>query len=501
MSLSPKLVMRQGQSLVMTPQLLQAIKLLQFSAQELAQFVDEELERNPLLERAELPAESAPEHEIAPLVPERREAGDWSRDELAVSQTSVEQDFCTDLSNAFDRDPGEMRTPQDFGLAQGGWSGLSGGGGAETPDLEAYVAAQESLHDHLNAQIMVQDPALRMIMALIIDDIDENGYWRDSVSALAARLSAPEAQVMQALSYVQSLDPTGIGARNLTECLRLQLQERNRLDPAMAKLLEHLDLLAKKNFVALRKLCGVDQDDLNDMIREIRQLEPRPGRGFDHAPVQLAVADVFVFAAKDGTWQVELNPEALPRVLVNQSYYARIARNQPTGADKVFISQCLQTASWLTKSLEQRARTILKVASEIVRQQDGFFALGVEHLRPLNLKTIADAIGMHESTVSRVTSNKFISCARGLFEMKYFFTASIGANSGDSHSAEAVRFKIKQLIDSETPQNVLSDDMLVKKLKLMNIDIARRTVAKYRESLHIASSAERRREKMAKSGI
>ena len=503
MSLSPKLVMRQGQSLVMTPQLLQAIKLLQFSSQELAHFVDEELERNPLLERAASNSNitTLPGQVTEPPAPERMEVGDWSRDDMATSQTSIEQDFGTDLSNAFDREPGEAKALQDYGLSQGGWSGMAGGSGEFSPDLEAYVAAQESLHDHLNAQITVQDPALRLIVSMIVDEIDENGYWRNSIHALADKLSAPLEQVQRGLDYVQSLDPTGIGARDLTECLRLQLRERDRFDPAMAQLVHNLDLLAKKNFVALRKLCGVDQEDLNDMIKEIRQLEPKPGRAFGASPMQVAIADVFVFPAADGTWQVELNSETLPRILVNQSYYAHITRKQPAGEDKVFVSQCLQTANWLTKSLEQRARTILKVASEIVRQQDGFFVSGVEHLRPLNLKTIADAIGMHESTVSRVTSNKFISCARGLFEMKYFFTASIGANTGaDSHSAEAVRFKIKQLIDAEPADNVLSDDMLVQKLKLVNINIARRTVAKYRESLRIASSAERRREKTAQAG-
>jgi len=503
MSLSPKLVMRQGQSLVMTPQLLQAIKLLQFSSQELAQFVDEELERNPLLERADSTTGTAePIAETGPSsTSEQIQIGDWSRDDLATSQTHIEQDFGTDLSSAFDRDPGEARAVQDFGLSQSGWSGISGGTGEDVPDLEAYIAAQDTLHDHLNAQIMVQNPAQRLMIAMIIDEIDENGYWRHSLTELAEKLSVPEAEAAQALKYVQSLDPTGIGARDLAECLRLQLCERNRFDPAMAALVDNLDLLAKKNFTALRKLCGVDQDDLNDMVQEIRQLEPKPGRRFSSGPTQVAIADVFVFAAPDGTWQVELNAEALPRVLLNQNYYARITRKQPVGEDKLFISHCLQTANWLTKSLEQRARTILKVASEIVRQQDGFFALGVEHLRPLNLKTIADAIGMHESTVSRVTSNKFISCTRGLFEMKYFFTASIGANGGaESHSAEAVRFKIRQLIESEQPHNVLSDDMLVQTLKRMNIDIARRTVAKYRESLRIPSSAERRREKIAKAG-
>jgi len=503
MSLSPKLVMRQSQSLVMTPQLLQAIKLLQFSSQELAAFVDEELERNPLLERVEASGPGLahlPGEVSEGAAPDRIEAGDWSRDDLAVSASTIERDFGTDLSNAFEREPGEAKPPSgsELGLSAQAWSGTGGAFSEGSPDLEAYVAAPENLHDHLSAQVTERDPALRLVVAAIIDEIDENGYWRNSPTDMADKLGCDIAMVSRALELVQGLEPTGVGARDLAECLKLQLVERNRFDPAMEKLLANLEALAKKNFTVLRKICGVDQDDLNEMISEIRRLEPKPGRGFGTAPVQLAIADVFISAAADGTWHVELNPETLPRVLVNQNYYARVARHKPTGEDKIFVAQCLQTANWLTKSLEQRARTILKVSVEIVRQQDGFFAKGVEHLRPLNLKMVADAIGMHESTVSRVTSNKFMSCARGLFEMKYFFTASIQANSGtDSHSAEAVRYKIKQLIDAEAPQAVLSDDMLVQRLKAMNIDIARRTVAKYRESLRIVSSAERRREKMA----
>jgi RNA polymerase sigma-54 factor len=232
------------------------------------------------------------------------------------------------------------------------------------------------------------------------------------------------------------------------------------------------------------------------MLSELRALDPKPGRAFQGSPMQVLIPDVFVRPAPDGSWLVELNPDTLPRVLVNQSYFAKVSRTVKSEADKSFLTDCLQSASWLTRSLEQRAKTILKVASEIVRQQDAFFANGVAHLRPLNLKTVADAIGMHESTVSRVTSNKSIGTNRGTFEMKYFFTASIpGAAGVDAHSSEAVRHRIKQLIDAEPAADVLSDDALVQKLRAEGVDIARRTVAKYRESLRIPSSIERRREK------
>jgi RNA polymerase sigma-54 factor len=283
--------------------------------------------------------------------------------------------------------------------------------------------------------------------------------------------------------------------------LELQLRENNRFDPAIAALVDNLVLVAKRDYASLRRICGVDDEDLTDMIAEIRSLDPKPGRAFGGAPVQTVIPDVYVWAAPDGSWNVELNTDALPRVLINQSYHARVSRNAPSDGDKSFVADCLQTANWLTKSLEQRARTILKVSSEIVRQQDAFFARGVEHLRPLNLKTIADAIGMHESTVSRVTSNKYMTSPRGLFELKYFFTASIAATAGgDAHSAEAVRFRIKQMIDAEAPSDVLSDDAIVIRLKSAGIVIARRTVAKYRESLRIPSSVERRRDKQLKAG-
>ncbi len=515
MALTTKLVMRQGQSLVMTPQLLQAIKLLQFSNLELTSFVQEELERNPLLERAEdmpdtfdpgagidTPADQA----VAATTQDFNEAGeaDWHSDSFATDRSAMEASLGTELSNTFDDDraptPGDHATPlEGSGLSATSWSGSSGGtGDGEAANLEAYVAAEIDFKDHLERQLMLatSDPVDRLIGLALIDAIDESGYLTDSVAEVAARLQAPPDRVERVLTIVQGFDPSGVGARTLAECLAIQLRERDRFDPAMQALVANLGLLAKRDFAALRKLCRVDEEDLHDMLAEIRRLDPKPGRAFGGAPVQPVVPDVIVRALPDGTWHIELNTEVLPRILVNHTYAARVGKLKGNEADRTFMSSCLQTANWLTKSLEQRARTILKVSSEIVRQQDAFFARGVEHLRPLNLKTIAEAIGMHESTVSRVTSNKYMATPRGLFELKYFFTASIAAHDGsDAHSAESVRYRIKQMIDQESSKEILSDDAIVARLKTVNIDIARRTVAKYRESLRIPSSVERRRVK------
>ncbi len=515
MALSTRLMMRQGQALVMTPQLLQAIKLLQFSHLELSAFVQDELDRNPLLERAD-DRDGGPD--VGPAIDrfveaeqagggEAGDAPDWAGSELAVDSAQLSADLGTDVSNAFDAD--EPPTPaaptasgDEAGLSTGAWTGGSGpgGGDGEAPNLEAYIAAKPTLAEHLTEQLNVAcaDPTDRLIGRALIDSLDEAGYFRDDLAETAERLGVSLARIEAVLRTIQTFDPSGVGARDLADCLAIQLRERDRYDPAMQALIANLPLLAKREFATLRRLCGVDDEDIADMVAEIRRLDPKPGRAFGGETLQPVAPDVIVKAAADGGWQVELNADVLPRVLVNQTYAATVNAARVGEADRSFLTNCLQNANWLTKSLEQRARTILKVASEIVRQQDGFLAHGVEHLRPLNLRTIADAIGMHESTVSRVTSNKYMATPRGLFEMKYFFTASIAAQTGgEAHSAEAVRFRIKQMIDQETSDGVLSDDAIVTRLKDSNIDIARRTVAKYRESLRIPSSVERRREKAA----
>jgi len=384
------------------------------------------------------------------------------------------------------------------------WAG-TGAGGRENGDynLEAFVSVETTLVDHLAEQLAltITNPARRMIGQYLIDLVDEAGYLNGDLALVAEKLGAPVSEVNAVLAVLQGFDPPGVCARNLTECLAIQLKERNRFDPAMQALVAHLDLLAKRDLAALRRLCGVGEEDLTDMIGEIRKLNPKPGLAFGSVQMQPIVPDVFVRSGPNGAFAIELNSDTLPKVLVNQIYHAELAKTAKNDKDKSYLADCLQTATWLMRALDQRAKTILKVSTEIVRQQDAFFLHGVQHLRPLNLKTIADAIGMHESTVSRVTANKYMATNRGIFELKYFFTSAIAsADGGEAHSAEAVRHRIRQLIDAETPDCVLSDDTIVEKLRGAGIGIARRTVAKYREAMRIASSVQRRREKQTSLG-
>jgi RNA polymerase sigma-54 factor len=362
------------------------------------------------------------------------------------------------------------------------------------------VSAEITLAGHLAQQVPLAftDPIDRMIAQYLVDLVDEAGYISGELAEAADKLGAPLARVEGVLARLQTFDPSGVCARNLAECLAIQLRERNRLDPAMAALLGSLELLARRDYAGLRKICAVDDDDLVDMIAEIKRLNPKPGLAFGSAVMQPIVPDVFVRPAVGGTWLVELNHDTLPKVLVNQSYYAKVSGTVTSNTDKSYLAECLQTATWLVRALDQRAKTILKVASEIVRQQDGFFAHGLQHLRPLNLKTVAEAIEMHESTVSRVTANKYMATARGTFEMKFFFTSAIAAaDGGEAHSAEAVRHRIRQMIDGEKAEAILSDDTIMEELRHAGIEIARRTIAKYREAMRIPSSVQRRRDKAA----
>ncbi|MEJ1157267.1 RNA polymerase factor sigma-54 [Prosthecomicrobium sp. N25] len=524
MALSPKLELKQSQSLVMTPQLMQAIKLLQLGNLDLVAYVEGELERNPLLERDDEERRAgdrdSPDREPAEGADRPAPAADTAEFDAEGGAPAAEgpdvgepgfeaasamtDKLDTDLSNDFPDEPAERQL--DAGLLAGdSWqSGGSRGGGADDDyNLEAFVAAETSLADHLSEQLAlaVADPARRLVGQYLIDAVDESGYLRTDLESVAEKLGCPVAMVQEVLDVLQRFDPAGVCARDLKECLALQLKERDRYDPCMARLIENLELLARRDFAALRRICGCDDEDLADMVAEVKALNPKPGNAFGGGVVQPVVPDVLVRPAPDGGWLVELNTETLPKVLVNQTYYATVTKVAKGDKDKAYLADCLQSANWLVKSLDQRAKTILKVASEIVRQQDAFLAYGVQHLRPLNLRMIADAIGMHESTVSRVTSNKYMATTRGIFEFKYFFTSSIASSEGgEAHSSESVRYRIKEMIDAERADDVLSDDTIVKQLKDAGIDIARRTVAKYREALNIPSSVQRRREKQALGG-
>jgi RNA polymerase sigma-54 factor len=507
MAITTKLELRQSQQLVMTPQLQQAIKLLQLSNLELNEFVDAELERNPLLERDE---EQVPAAEVSiekSSDGDGEDAGDFddasdSAVELVADTTSSAADLDADRDVVYgEESPGDVASL----LAGSAWSGVgqSNNQGDGDPDLEATLANETSLRDHLTAQLQlaIADPVERLIGGHLIDLVDDAGYVRADLDELAERLGVSPALLKSVLAKLQTFDPPGVMATSLKECLALQLKERGRFDPMIAKFLDHLDLLAAHDLRQLRRILDADMEDLTDMIAEIRTLNPKPGNTFGSAPVQTVIPDVLVRTASDGSWLVEVNSETLPRILVNRSYYSRVARNVAAAPrDREFLTECLNTANWLVKSLDQRARTILRVAEEIVRQQDAFLVHGVQHLRPLNLKTVADAIKMHESTVSRVTSSKYIATNRGIFEMKYFFNSAIASvNEGLSHSSVSVRHRIKMLIDAESSNAVLSDDQIVDILQKEGIDIARRTVAKYREAMRIASSVQRRREKRAQA--
>ena len=516
MALSQKLQMRQGQSLVMTPQLQQAIKLLQMSNFELQAYVESELESNPLLERDE--SDDAGRDIVSDSDAEagRAEAATDLKDtaeQIASGENTPENldQFDTGLENVYadeaTADKINREAADPMGMQDSGWqlsstgntAGGSGGGGYDGEmAFDATLASEHTLSDHLTEQLhlAVSDPAMRMIGAHMIGMVNEAGYLTGDIGSIADTLGANMDLVEQTLTIVQTFDPPGILARDLKECLSIQLAERDRLDPAMQIFIDNLDLLARHDFAKLKTMCRVDMDDLRDMADEVRSLNPKPGNVFGTVIVQPVVPDVIVRPAHDGSWVVELNTETLPRVLVNNQYFAQVSSGTTRDTDKLYLSDCMANATWLVKSLDQRARTILAVAREIVRQQDAFLMYGVEHLRPLNLKTVADAISMHESTISRVTSNKYFETPRGVFELKYFFTTAISSSAGgDDHSAESVRHRIRAMIDEETGAKILSDDQIVDQLCADGVEIARRTVAKYREAMHIPSSIMRRRQK------
>lgn len=501
MALAQKLLIRQSQSLVMTPQLSQSIRLLAMSAVELDTFVAGEVERNPFIERA---GEDGSAFEGASQDGGESPLSETIGADLPTSTAELAGDLGTSVENAFPDDP----SYHDSRVAQATKTHddmreraqrLPAASGHEPIDIDIAERASPAigLTEHLEAQLIlaVMSPERAFIAREIIAGLDDNGYWLETSDELAGRLQTSESEIEAALRLVQSLEPVGVGARDLRECLALQLAAQNRLDPAMQTLLDRLDLLAQRDFSALKKLSGLDVADLHDALCEIQALDPRPGRRFDVAQMRPIAPDVIVTPTERGDWRVELNNDNLPRILVDETYAATVS-GKGTKDDCTFVDNCIADAAWLTRSLDQRARTILKVAREIVRQQDGFLMKGVQHLRPLTLREVAEAIDMHESSVSRVTSNKFMMTPRGFFELKYFFTSAIaGKDETDSHSSMAVSDRIRCLVNAEEADCVLSDDAIVTALQADGIDIARRTVAKYRDQMNIPSSVQRRREK------
>lgn len=499
MALTAKLHMRQTQSLVMTPQLLQSIRLLQYSQLELRAFVESEMEKNPLIAEADTGASGDPaaDHVNGTAtgdvggptdVPEPAGLTGEASDEAAF-----ESGFAGREEGSDDSGVRPSHGPPSDGRA------VSSGSDFGIDDL---ADSRPSLHAHARGEVAdaLATGVERKIGEAMVELLDESGYLRVTPEALAADLGVAVTAVDTALATLQrEAVPAGLFARDLAECLTLQLQRRNRFDPVMQTVLAHLDLLARRDFAALRRLTGEDEAGLMDILAEIRGLDPKPGHAFDHAGFEAIVPDVIVTEAPDGGWQVELNPDALPRVLVDNDYLRTVHGGHLSDDDRAFIGECQQSANWLVRSLDQRAKTILKVASEIVRRQDGFLTDGIRGLKPMTLMAVAEAIGMHESTVSRVTASKFIATPRGTFEMRFFFSVAIAsAHGGDAHSAETVKHRIKALIDEERLGKVMSDDDIAAVLNKEGVDLARRTVAKYREALGIPSSIQRRREMNAR---
>lgn len=489
MALGPRLDLRQSQSLVMTPQLQQAIKLLALSNLEIEGFIAEELEKNPLLETASdesreaaAPSEGdgfedTPDPATADSLLQNGGADDEAR--LDIEESALSDDTGSDAG-------------MDGALGMGGIAGHAGG--EDGPDLDLLAADGVSLHDHLLAQAgSALSGQEQMIAGQLIERIDETGYLRADLLRLSHQLGVPVAMLEDVLETIQTFEPTGVGARDLSECLAIQAREADRYDPCMAKLIDNLDLVARGELGRLKRMCRVDDEDMAEMIAELRNYDPKPGCQFGGEPVQAVVPDIFVAERKKG-WAIELNNATLPKLIVNRSYYHELSEAGDDEESRAWLNECLANANWLTKALDQRARTIVKVAGELVKRQADFFRKGVTHLKPLTLREIAEAIDMHESTVSRATSNKYLSCERGLFELKYFFTSGISTGTdGEAASSEAVKSHIRTLIENE--DKILSDDKLVALLKEQGFDIARRTVAKYREAMGIGSSVERRRQK------
>lgn len=487
----------------MTPQLQQAIKLLALSNLEIEAFIGESLEANPLLDITEgHGGDDRAEAEPTRVEDMRQTSLERSSVDQLIGEGRASDDRPLDIDPTrldVDRDTGDGLAARTGAAGDDLWgSALSGAGGEEGPGIDERASASgPSLSEHLEAQIgaVAPDALLAGIARYIIGLLDEAGYLSARLSDIAVDLGIGADVVDAALALVQSLDPTGVGARSLGECIALQAREADRYDPCMARLIENLDLLARGEMARLKRMCGVDDEDFSDMLAELRSYDPKPGLRFGGEPGAAVVPDVLLQPRDDAGWDITLNPATLPRLIVNRDYYVEMKGACDDKSARGWLSEKLADANWLIKALDQRQRTILKVASELVKHQDGFFRHGVAHLRPLTLRTVADAIGMHESTVSRVTANKYLQCARGTFELKYFFGSGVGAADGDGASAEAVKAAIRQLIEAEDPKAILSDDTLVDLLKDKGFQLARRTVAKYREAIGLGSSVQRRRQK------
>ena len=500
----PHLQLKQMQSLVMTPALRQAIAILQMNNQELSELVEQEVEMNPFLERS---GEGESQDQGDTPSEKEKEYNNLTNYEDPGQEKPVtvpKEDLEFDTSNVFNGDSEAAETfdtmPQmDRGSGRDDFS-------ENDYNFENNLRGKEdSLFEHVTKQIQIgfAAPQDRMIAFALMEGLDEAGYYRGNMMELTRQFECEISDVELVLARLQQFEPAGIFAMDLAQCLEIQLRENGELTPVMQVMLANISLLEKHDFKTLQKKCGVDEATLKNMLIALRRLDPKPGAQFTHDIAQTLVPDILMRKNKDAnnpdTWIVELNPDTLPRVLVNQRYAAMVQSKNVKKEEKQFLIDKYQGAQWLVKAMDQRAQTIIKVAAEIVRQQESFFAYGASYLKPLVLRNVAEQVEVHESTVSRVTTGKYMTTPRGVFELKYFFSSSVGgAENGDvgmAHSSNAIKARIKEFIDKEDPKKVLSDDDIVNLLKADDISLARRTVTKYREAMNIGSSVERRRQK------
>lgn len=493
MAITPKIEIRQSQSLLMTPSLRQAINILQMSNLELNELVEKELENNPLLEKED--------DRIENFEPEQKNIDSYDE-----PQTPLPEDESPDIDydNQFDDDFASDREGYENGNDYD-WQDYSkskGTAGEDFDYIEKKLSGSKSLYRFLEEQIstLFTHGKEKIIALHLTEFLDESGYFRGDIKSIAQKLNTNETEISNILSQLQTLEPSGIFATSLSQCLSIQLKDLNRYDPMIEKLLQNLELLAARKFKELKKICETNDEDLASMINDIKSLNPKPAANFAGGITGYVIPDVFVRTNKYGEYIVELNNMSLPRVLINREYYSEIknvvAKDKQA---KRYLKEQLGNAGFLVKAMHQRAVTMLRVSEEIVKTQRDFFEHGIEHLKPMALKDIAEAVEMHESTISRVTNNKFISTPRGIFELKYFFTQAAETYTGqEGASTLSIKHKIKKLIEEEDEKDILSDDRIVELMAAQGVKIARRTVNKYRESMGIPTSAERKRIKRNK---
>lgn len=483
--MKPGLQFRLNQQLTLTPQLQQAIRLLQLSQLELEAELRQIAEGNPLLEFEEEAASA-----------ENDDLGGDEVDIYAAGNDAAAVDHNTDDAPEWPEDAGPVEAPIDFSMGNSSASGNSRG----DEDFEPQNAAPETLQEHLLWQLNLSPftPRQRVIATIIIDALNADGYLTEGLdavlAALPASLRADLAEVESVRQLLQRFDPTGVASLDLRDCLRVQLEQFEAATPQRGLALQivenELELLARNDIARLARRLRASEDDVAAATVLIRSLDPRPGAALDVTPVEYVAPDVY--AIKDGSrWRVSLNPDCQPRLGLNQHYCNLIAKAR--GDDASWMRGQLQEARWLIKSLESRAETLLKVAEAIVRRQSAFLDYGPEAMHPLVLREVAEEVGMHESTISRVTTRKYVHTPRGTFELKHFFSSGVSTEDGGGASATAIQAMLRKLIDAEDARKPLSDQAIAEELHRKGIQVARRTVAKYREAMRIPSSSERQR--------